>query len=201
MRRIWALTNSRAGRRLLTSPGAVLGSIIFATTVVLALMIVSLILIPASTWRHPSVDATYVGFDPNLIYVSTSGPAQARGVVDVTNDEIAMTTFPQSHPTIDLVTTPLSFVATFDVDVVADPPSSTPLRVGIWSPSSRAGYFLTFDRDAGNLVRTEAIVGGSSSQDLVGGAVTASKTMGQFTTGQTYQVTINFDRAGRRISY
>ncbi len=64
---------------------------ISAAAVVLAALIAALILLPSGVWHQPATDAVYRGFDPNLMYISPSGPASAAGVVSISNNELAIT--------------------------------------------------------------------------------------------------------------
>jgi len=175
------------------------GPVISAAAVVLAIAVVGLMLVPVSVWRHPANDAVYKGFDPNLIFVSLAGPTKVPGVVTVSNDTLTMDAATGSHPTVHLVTTPLSFSASFDVEVKAAPAGSAPLRIGLWSPENGSGYFLLFDSEGGTIIRSEVIVGGSPSQDLVGGTVSDRQVLGQYSIGQPYHVTLNVDHTNRRM--
>lgn len=168
--------------------------------VVLAIMILGLVLIPARVWHHPAIDATYRGFDSNLVFSSASGPAIRRGLIDIAPTSITIQALPGSHPTIHMLTTPLAFSADFDAVVNAADPRTVPLRVGIWSPATGAGYFLVFDAAAGNEIREETIVGGTPGVDLVGGTVSANTLIGQFEPGELYHVTLELDRVHRTIT-
>ena len=167
---------------------------------VLAALILGLMLIPVSLWRHPADDAVYKGFDSNLIYISPTGPTKVPGVVTVSADTLSLEAAPGSHPTVHLLTTPLSFAASFDVVVAAAPPGSVPLRIGLWSPENATGYFIQFDRAGGNVIRSEVIVGGSASQDLIGGTVSNQHVLGKYSLGLPYHVSLNVDHVGRTIS-
>src|SRR5713101_1236749 len=169
----------------------VVKSLISGAAMLLAALIVGLIAIPVSVWRHPLIDAIYRGFDPNLIFVSATGPSNASGKVTVTPSALTIIAAAGSHPTVHLVTTPLSFLVAFDVEIDSADPRSVPLRVGVWSPETRAGYFLVFDRDGGNVLRAETIVNGTAAQDLVGGTVRTNDILGQFATGHTIRVTFD----------
>jgi len=188
-------------------PGRTRGLLPVATTTlisvgatVLAALILCLMLIPVSVWRHPANDAIYEGFDPNLIYVSPTGPTKVPGVVTVSPDTLTLEAAPGSHPTVHLLTTPLSFSASFDVMVASAPDGSVPLRVGLWNPENATGYFVLFDRAGGNVIRSEAIVGGLPSQDLVGGTVTNQQVLGMYSLGLPYHVSLSVDHVNRTIS-
>ena len=168
-------------------------------TVTVAAAIVILILIPVSFWRHPATDATYRGFDPNLLATSPSGPSDIPGKIDVAPNALAITAGPRSHPTVHLVTTPLSFSAAFDVTLNTLPTAGVPLRIGIWSPATRAGYFLIFDHDRGDTIRGEVISDGQSLQDLVGGVVRSDDLIAPFRTAHAYHIELNMDQLKRTL--
>jgi len=165
-----------------------------AATVTLALVIAGLIVTPVSLWRHQPTDFTYSGFDPNLIFSSPSGPANEAGTISVAPPAITITALPGSHPTVHLVTTPLSFTSTFDVQIVSESSSSNPLRVGVWSPETGAGQFLTFDAPANDTIRAQTIVRGTPGQDLLGGTMVHDEVLGQYTLGEVYHLTLTLDR-------
>jgi hypothetical protein len=172
------------------------GSVI---ALLLAAGILALTLIPASVWRHPATDAVYRGFDRNLIYVSPSGPAPQSGEINVSRDTLSIAAKPGSHPTVHLITTPLSYSTSFDAKVVADSPGSTPLRIELWSPAAAAGYALVFDAD-GNQIREQIIEGADRAQDLIGGTVRSDLVLGRYVVGETYHVVLNVDQAKRQVS-
>ncbi|MFI5283094.1 MAG: hypothetical protein ACHQ0J_08190 [Candidatus Dormibacterales bacterium] len=176
-----------------------MSGVISAAAVALAVLIVALIVTPVHVWKQPATDATYRGFDSNLLFVSPTGPATNSGIVKVTPDALTIGALAQSHPTVDLLTTPLSFFSSFDVEVVAQAAQSVPLRIEVWSPENAAGYFLVFDHDAGDVIRAETVDAGSGQQDLVGGVVTNNRVLGHYVLGQPYHVTMNVDQSGRRI--
>jgi hypothetical protein len=166
---------------------------------VLAALILCLMLIPVSVWRHPVNDAVYKGFDPNLIFVSPTGPTKVPGAVTVSPDTLTLDAAAGSHPTVHLLTTPLSFSASFDVVVTAAPPGSVPLRIGLWSPENGTGYFLLFDRDGGHVIRSEVIVNGRPAQDLVAGTAMNDDVLGQYNLGQSYHVIFDVNQINRAI--
>jgi hypothetical protein len=175
-----------------------LKSAIPTTAVVLAALIAVLILIPSSVWHQPATDAVYRGFDPNLMYISPTGPAPEPGVVTVSNNELSIVAKSNSHPTVHLLTTPLSFSAVLDAVVVTAPAQSVPLQIELWSAESSAGYSLVFD-PKGNVIRAVTITNGNALQDLVGGTI-SSVDVGPFQVGQPYRIALDVDEANKRIS-
>ena len=127
--------------------------LISAGAAVVAALVLVLMFIPVSMWRHPVNDAVYKGFDPNLIYVSATGPTKVPSTVSVSPGTLTIESAAGSHPTVHLVTTPVSLSASFDVQITAAPPGSVPLRIGLWSPENATGYFVVFDRNGGNVMR------------------------------------------------
>jgi hypothetical protein len=98
------------------------------------------------------------------------------------------------------VTTPLSFTAAFDAAVITAPAYSVPLRIGLWSPSTHAGYFIVFDHDGGDAIRAQTIMGGAARQDLVGGTASTDQVLARFAAGQPYHLEIKVDHDRRTIS-
>src|SRR5260370_30335896 len=171
---------------------------ISAAAVVLAALIAALILLPSGVWHQPATDAVYRGFDPNLMYISPTGPASAAGVVSVSNNELAITAKSNSHPTVHLLTTPLSFSAALDAVVLTAPAQSVPLQIELWSAENGSGYALVFD-PKGNVIRAETITSGNALQDLVGGTI-QSTDLGPFEVGQMYRISLAVDETNRRIT-
>lgn len=188
-----------AGRQsLFTSKTA--GRIVTVAAVALTLAIVALIATPAGVWRHPTNDSVYTGFDPNLTFVSLTGPSSQPGNVAFSQDQLTIAAAPGSHPTVHLITTPLSYSAAFDVNVISDSPDSVPLSMGLWSPATGAGYYLVFDPN-GNIIRTETVSAGVPRQDLVGGTAEPGKILGHFTLGQTYHVIVTVDHIANTMGF
>ena len=48
----------------------------------MAAAMLALILIPASTWKSPKVDATVNSFDPNLMYSDSTGTGTVAGQIN-----------------------------------------------------------------------------------------------------------------------
>jgi len=181
-------------------PTATPARLISAGAAVVAALVLVLMFIPVSMWRHPVNDAVYKGFDPNLIYVSATGPTKVPGTVSVSPNSLTIESAAGSHPTVHLVTTPVSFSASFDVQITAAPAGSVPLRIGLWSPENGTGYFVVFDRNGGNVMRSEVVINGTPLQDLTGGTVMNEKVLGQYVIGRPYHVTVSVDHVNHTIS-
>jgi hypothetical protein len=167
---------------------------------ILALAILGVILIPAGVWHQPAIDAVYKGFDPNLVFVSPSGPDKVSGDITMSSDELTIAARPGSHPTVHLLTAPLSFTASFDAEILSEPTSSIPLQIEVWSPATSAGYFIVFDHDAGNVLTAESRVKGQSRQDLVAATTLKQEILGGYEADQPYHFTVSLDQPNRRIS-
>jgi len=161
----------------------------------LALLIVSLVVIPAETWSHPANDAVYSGFDADLIYVDEDGGAVSEGVVKVSPDSLMITALPDSQPTVHLATTPLKKItASVDVCILEGDSGTVPLRIGIWSPRTETGWFLEFRPSPDNIVVAQTVVQGDPAQTLADGTVVRSQTLGSYTPGQLYRLDMNMDK-------
>src|ERR1700737_4577250 len=126
--------------------------------VALALMMLALTLIPAEVWKAPKTDATYTGFDPNLVSVTGSAP----GSVQVSASSIDLTAAPNSQPTVNLATTQLQkFNASVDVVIASNTGSAPPFRIGVWSPWTLSGQFVLFGAAPGNVIRAETLTDGT----------------------------------------
>lgn len=169
-----------------------------AFALLIAGAIVALTLTPSSVWRHPTNDATYRGFDPNLMFVSLKGPAPNSGDVTVGPNTLTITAKPDSHPTVHLLTTPLTYSASFDAQVTSESPASTPLRIEVWSPATLAGYVLLFDAN-GDVIREQTVAHAKPSQDLVGGTAGNERVLGSYAVGTQYHVTLNVDQSGHSL--
>lgn len=174
-------------------------AILLGGAIFLSLAIVGLVATPVSVWNHGTIDDRYSGFDRNLIFMSPAGPAKVAGTVDVNTTNLSITAVPGSHPTVHLITTPLSFSARFDVQIVSESAGSSPLRVGFWSPETRAGQFLIFDGNTNSSIRETTIVQGTVAQDLVGGTTTDDVVLGHYSVGQLYRVTLTVNRRDQTI--
>ena len=155
-----------------------------------ALAALILTCIPAATWRHPGVDVVQTGFDRNLVYENPKG--------EVSTD-VATITAPfgpgASLASLNLLATPLNaFSVSFDVTVRPAESDSIPFRIGVWSPWTRAGYFLEFVSGR-NSIDTEVLTHGGIGRTLTGGQVTRSKALGSYVVGDPYHIQFAFDKA------
>ena len=171
----------------------------FAVLIV-ALLMLALMLVPASAWHSPENDAVYQGFDRNLIYADEQGYALAEGVVDVSPESIKFTALPNSRPTVHLATSPFELLrATMDVRVLESQEGGTPLRIGIWSPRAGSGYFLEFGPPPGHFITVQTVVNGTAASSLVGGDVMKSEVLGHYSPGQLYRLEMGLDKQAGTI--
>jgi hypothetical protein len=161
---------------------------------VVALCMLLTMLIPAGHWRAPAVDAEYHGFDTNLIFTSESGPAPSGGIVHVSTGSVQLVALPESMPILHLVTSPLSFAATMDVRIIEGDGPISPLRIGIWSPRTRSGYFVNFSGSPVNAVTAETVGDGTVGQTLAGGTVLKRDSLGRYWPGERYRLELAVDR-------
>src|SRR5450759_5325821 len=101
--------------------------VLVAFVLVLAIAIVALVATPAGVWRRPAIDSVYRGFDANLMFVSLTGPTDHPGSIAVSPNLLTIAASAGSHPTVHLITTPLSYNAAFDISVVSASSYSIPL--------------------------------------------------------------------------
>jgi len=161
----------------------------------LAALIVLLILVPADLWQHPANDAVYRGFDRTLTYLWRSSDAR------ITGDALNLTTLSSSDSSANLLTTPLQkFDALFDVRIRDNGFQGVPLRVGIWSPWTGDGYFLTFGSAPENQVVSDYFVRGQAGRTLIRGQSVLSRNLGTYTTGDAYHLQFHVDRVAGLIT-
>jgi hypothetical protein len=94
-----------------------------------------------------------------------------------------------------LLATPLrAFDVSLDVTIPDGASAAVPLRLGVWSPWSRAGYFLLFASPA-NSIGTELLARGLPGKTLEAGQVTRTKSLGSYVPGQPYHVEISVNKS------
>src|ERR1700694_3707699 len=169
---------------------------LFWSALVVALLMLTLMLVPVDVWRPPQNDLIYNGFEPNLIATNPAGfPLPGRGAINVPPQAVELSAQPNSAPSFHLLTGRLSaFQARMDLLVVEAPSGTVPLRIGVWSPRSKAGYFLTFGSGPNNLVTTQILANGGAAQTLVGGEVVRQETLGSYSPEQPYHLDIALDK-------
>ncbi len=162
----------------------------------------TLTLVPAEVWHQPSEDARYSGFDPNLIAIQPKGfPFPEEGMVRVSDASITLRALPFSGPSVHLLTTPYRrFNTAVDVLVLDSPPATMPLRIGIWSPRARSGFFLVFGPAPDNTVTAQTIVRGKAAQTLVDGELVKREILGSYGLGAVYHVQFDLNKDKGLIS-
>jgi hypothetical protein len=164
----------------------------------IALAMAALVLTPVRLWHHAQNEATYSGFDRNLIYANPRGNGTTDGEIATSPGSIRLTAASRSDPTVDLVTSPLGFSASLDVRILEATPGSG-LTVGIWSPDAASGYFVEFGPSPSNALAAVSVTGGHGSIALTGGTV-HSMPLGTYAIGTPYHVSLVLDKASRSIT-
>jgi hypothetical protein len=141
--------------------------------------------IPAEVWHHPATDTIQNGFDRNLMY--------ATGGAEISRDSATITAT-TGQSSVNLLATPISaFATSFDVAIRPADATSLPLRVGVWSPWTRAGFFVQFN-GGHDTVETQALVNGLLGPTLGGGQLARRQILGSYTPGAGYHVQLAVDR-------
>jgi hypothetical protein len=141
-------------------------------------------------WRQPTSDATYRGFDAELISLSAKGDGQAAGQVHMSAKRLELLAPSFSQPTANLLTTALNdFSVSFDVVAIAGQSGSAPLVAEIWSPVTRTASEIVF-RSGPMSILSEQVEGGAPGRGLRGGVVTHSDNVGRFQLGSATTLTI-----------
>ena len=155
----------------------------------LACLVILLILVPADFWHHPRNDVVYAGFDRTLTYVSPSSAARISG------ETLTISASPLSESSANLLTTPLSkFNISLDVQIRDNQANGVPLRIGIWTPWTGRGYFLTFGPAPENLIVSDYLTGGQPGRTLQGGRNVRTRELGAYAVGDMYHVEFLVDR-------
>jgi hypothetical protein len=172
-------------------PAAVRTRVLYWGVTGVALLMAAVTLVPAEAWTAPSNDATYHGFDSNLMYASNG----FGGSVRIDRDLISIDAPPHSDPSVNFLTTPLDgFTASVEVSIVDSTPPGVPLQLGVWSPRSGAGYFVVFGPAPQDLITVQAVEHGGIGVHLVGGDVVRTADLGAYTAGVGSRVSISIDK-------
>ena len=167
----------------------------------IAVLMLAIMLVPGEVWSEPEIDARYDSFDPNLVYVSEQGTGSVPGTVSVTADALAITAVPGSQPTVHLLTTRFDrFRAEMNLRILGAGAGSEPLRIGIWSPRSRTGYFLDFSPRPAGAIRARLVEDGTARKSLVGGEVADTEDVGFYALGQEFHLDLLVDKAAGNIT-
>ena len=151
----------------------------------LAAGMLATVLIPASVWASPKVDATQRGFNPSLMYSDAAGGGTAAGDIAFADNALDISAIPGSSPTVDLVTSPLSYEVSFSVLVRNADAGTRPLTIAVTSP---------YDDYESQLVFTDSPTTQVQLQRTHKGVVLQQTVLGVYSPGQLYQVDVNVDR-------
>lgn len=162
-----------------------------------AFLIAVFTLIPAELWTHPAVDQQYSGFDPKLVYANNGDGSSA-----VTHDAVTLESRPDANPVVTLITTPMQRISVSLTATVADDQgASEPLRLGLWSPRTRVGYFVVFGAGPNHAITVEGITDGVVGTTLRDGKIVRQVTLGTYDVGAAYRIGLLVDRATGMVSY
>jgi hypothetical protein len=152
---------------------------------------------PAEVWQAPASDAIYQGFDPNLVYVSKLDSRD----VSVSPASVDFSAPPGSFPGVILATTPVQkYRTSLDVTISQNQGAVTPFRLGLWSPSSAAGYFVEFGPPPDNLVTAESTVNGTGDIAAPLGDVISHTSLGRYELGHVYRVEFVLDKSAGSLT-
>ena len=162
----------------------------------LALLMLAVMLMPASVWHQPEDDASYQGFDANLLYISPqSYPLPEQGIIKVTEESLQLTALRDSQPSVQLLTTPFKELAvSLDVRILESTEGTEPLKIGVWSPRATNGFFVEFGPPPINQIQSKIIVDGGAAQTLVEGTVLRAENLATYSTGQSYHLEFQLDK-------
>ncbi len=162
---------------------------------VVAVAVLVLMLLPASVWKAPAVDAVYSGFDRNLMFSTGGG-----GAVSVTRAQVDLKARAGSRPEMSFGTTlePLARYA-MTVAILDNSGAAEPLRVGVWSPWTASGFFIVFGPAPDNAISAELLTHGSLTTTLVDADVSFANVVGHYELNVPYALTFDVNRTGGYI--
>ena len=163
---------------------------------IIAAMMLGLTVAPAQIWTAPVNDATYKGFDPNLMSTTTV----TGGSVQVSRSAIDIEAPPGADPSVLFATTLLAkLTASVNVSVIANGPKEA-FRMGFWSPWTNTGYFVLFGPAPGNLIEAGPLAAAAAGSGLFEGPVTDPRSLGHYRTGSSYTLTLVLDKTAGTIT-
>jgi hypothetical protein len=157
--------------------------------VIIPLSILLLVLLPTKTWITPETGFTLSGFDPNLIYIDEKGNAENPGIVEVKSDSLNLTALAGSQPTVHLITSPLSYIAEFDAEIVNTQGSAHPLQVKLWTPRTDSGFHVWFPSSPQGWITSGVVINGALKN--------SEKRMMPYTPHETYHFKIEVTKGSR----
>jgi hypothetical protein len=164
-----------------------------------AILMLALILTPESVWSHPVNDQVYRGFDSNVMYAGQTD----QGIVQVSSKTVSMSAARNAQGSINLLTTPFQrFNAVLNVSIVDNSGGSDPLRIGVWTPWTKSGYFLLFEPAPSNAITIESIEEGDYTTTLATtpNSIVHRTHLGTYSLGSTYRVNFLVDRGKNLVS-
>lgn len=147
-----------------------------------ALLMITLMLIPTGCWKLPQNQEIREGVDPNLVYVKQTG-SPADSVVDISENAVTMKAIHESSLDFDLFTFSYGgdFRAEFDVMVLDNQQSSTPLSIILQCLLEKVKYSLDFGPSPDNLL---------TSSVMVNDTITKKQSLGTYIRGYPYHVSV-----------
>jgi len=152
-------------------------------SILVALLMLALLVMPLDTWRLPQNQAVYEGFDPNLIFLRQTG-SPVDAVVDVSENAVRLKALHNSNLDVNLLTFSYGgdLRAEFDMQVLDNQQVSKPLSIILWNWRDRVKYSLDFDSSPTNL-----LIARTTIED----AVVRERILGNYTRGYLYHAEIS----------
>ena len=167
--------------------------------VVVATLMLAVTLVPAEAWHQPSADATYSGFDRNLVYAAT---ADHGGEVAVSSSEIRVSAPSDARPAVLLATTLMpKFRASVVAMVLDNQDAEHAVRVGVWSPWTQTGVFVDFGPAPQNRITIQTLTEGSVATTLEDGKVARSIAVGTYSLATPYTIDVDVDRQSKHMTF
>lgn len=171
--------------------GRAAGAVLSWAVPAVALLMATVMLVPANVWHHPANDAEYTGFDQNLLFSDPSGGGTAAGIVTISRESLTLTALPNSQPTVQLLISPLAFSAAMDLRVLESSEGATPFRIGVWNPVTTYGFEVNFGPAPDNLI---------SVQTLANRSPIVTRVLGTYMPGHTYRLELAYNKTAYIIT-
>jgi len=164
------------------SSGGDQSDLLLLATFLLALFILLFINVPVDTWKQPTNQISYVGFDPNLINIKRAGSV-IDSTVDLTSDTLRLRTSHNSRLDVNLFTFSYDadFRVEFNVRIFENFQVSEPLDIILWNVRDDVRAVLTFTSSPENAITAKLMSRGNIIED---------KKAGEYTRGRLYHVEV-----------
>lgn len=122
-----------------------------------------------------------------IIGVQPANTAGERAAINITPDRLLLASSLGADPAVHLLTTPLSFKATFDVTILEQNGAGRPLQAMVWNPRNFGSAAIAFEPSPANDVVVEVVENR--------GDVLRRVQLGQYRLGEPYRIEMTLRRS------